>query len=99
MLGTEIVIPACVLDYYDQPIDSVQFLIQSEMHSSYFISGPKQTLISCDTFKGISIMSNKALLKLTNFTINITLNVALNSKWRKISVNLSIELSPCHPGF
>ena len=99
MLGTEIVIPACVLDYYDQPIDSAQFLIQSEMHSSYFISGPKQTLISCDTFKGISIMSNKALLKLTNFSVNITLNVALNSKWKMISVNLSIELSPCHPGF
>ena len=99
MLGTEIVMPACVLDYYDQPIDSTQFLVQSEMHSSIFISGPKQTLISCDTFKGISIMSNKVLLKITNFSINITLNIALNSKWKKISVNLSIELSPCHPGF
>ena len=99
MLGTEIVIPVCVLDYYDQPIDSTQFLIQSEMHSSIFISGPKQTLISCDTFKGISIMSHEALLKLTNFAINITLNIALNSKWKRISVNLSIELSPCHLGF
>ena len=99
MLNAEIVIPACVLDYYYQPIDSVQFLVQSEIHSNYFISGPKETLISCDTFKGISIMGNKALLKLTNFSINFTLNIALNSKWKKISVNLIIELSPCHPGF
>ena len=99
MLGREIVIPACVLDYYDQPIDSTQFLVQSEMHSNILISGPKQTLISCDTFKGVSIMSNTTLLKLTNFTITITLNIALNSNWKPISVNLIIELSPCHPGF
>ena len=99
MLGTEIVIPACVLDCYGQPIGSVQFLVQSEIQPNYFISGPKQTLISCDTFQGISIIGNKVLLKLTNFTINIMLNIALNSKWKQISVNLIIELSPCHPGF
>ena len=99
MLGTEIVIPACVLDYYNQSVNSTQFLVQGEMHSNYFISGPKETLISCDTFKGISIMSNKALSKLTNFSINITLNTVLNSQWKQISVNLIIELSPCHPGF
>ena len=44
-------------------------------------------------------MSNTTLLKLTNFTITITLNIALNSNWKQISVNLIIELSPCHPGF
>ena len=99
MLGTEIVIPACVLDYYNQSINSTHFLVQSEMHSNYFISGPKETLISCDTFKGISIMSNKTSTKLANFSINITLNIVLNSQWKQISVNLIIELSPCHPGF
>ena len=99
MLGTEIVIPACVLDYYNQSIESTQFLVQSEIYSNYSINGPKHTLISCDTFKGISIMGNQSLSQLLNFSINITLNVALNSNWKPIIVNLIIELSPCHPGF
>ena len=99
MLGTEIVIPACVLDYYNQSLDSTQFLIYSEAHSNYFISGPKQTLISCDTFEGIRIIGNQSLSQSVNFSINITLNIALNSNWKQVSVNLIIELSPCHPGF
>ena len=99
MLGTHIAIPACVLDYYNQTIDSTQLLIQSETHPNLFITGPKQVLISCSTFEGISIMGNQTLLKPTNFSINITLNVALNSNWKHLLVNLIIELSPCHPGF
>ena len=99
MLGKEIVIPACVLDYYDKPVDSTHFLVQSEIYSNYFISGPKQTFISCDTFKGINIIGHQRLSKSENFSINITLNIALNSNWKQISVNLIIELSPCHSGF
>ena len=99
MLGSNIESPACVLNYYNQPIYSTQFLIQNEVHPSYFISGPKQILISCDTFQGISIMGNKSLSKPVNFSINITLNIALNSNWKPILVILIIELSPCHPGF
>ena len=99
MLGTEIVIPACVLDYYHQPIDSTQFLVHSEIHPNYNNSGPKEVLISCDKFDGINIIGNQALSKSTNFSINITLNVALNSDWKQILVNLIVELSPCHPGF
>ena len=34
-----------------------------------------------------------------NFSIIITLNIALNANWKQISVNLIIGLSPCHPGF
>ena len=99
MLGTRIVIPACVLDYYSQPVDSTQFLVRSEVYSNYTISGTKQILISCDTFEGISIMGNQSLSKSINFSINITLNIAVNSNWKQILVNLIIELSPCHPGF
>ena len=102
MLGTEIVVPACVLDYYNQSLDSTQFLVQSsKVHSNYnyFVSGPKQILISCDMFKGIRIMGNHSISKSVNFSINITLNIALNSNWKLILVNLIIELSPCHPGF
>ena len=98
MLGREIAIPACVLDYYNQPVASTQFLVQSKAHSNYHISGPKQTLIS-DTFEGNNIRGNGSLLKSINFSINITLNIALNSNWKPISVNLIVELSPCHLGF
>ena len=99
MLGTEVEIPACVLDYYNQPVDSTHFLVQSKIYSNYSISGPKQTLISCDTFEGISITGNESLSKLINFSINITLNIAINPNWKQISVNLIIELTPCHAGF
>ena len=99
MLGGKIVIPACVLDHYNQSVKSNQFFINDIIHSNYYISGPKQTLISCGTFEGISIMGNQSVLESTNFSINITLNIALNSNWKQISVTLIIELSPCHPGF
>ena len=98
MLGREIVISACVLDYYDQPVDLAQFLVQSEINPKYLISGPKNVLIACDAFQGISIIGSK-ISNLTNFSVIITLNTVLYSKWKQISVNLIIGLSPCHPGF
>ena len=103
MLGSEIVIPVCLLDYYNQSVDSIQFLIQSDINTNYSIdgaiNGAKHVVISCDTFTGISIIGNHSLSKSTNFSITITLNTALYPNWRQISVNLIIELSPCHPGF
>ena len=100
MLGSEITLPACVLDYYDKPIlDSTQFIIDSETHSNYFITGPRSILISCDTFQGMSIVGNQSLSKSnTNFSINISLNVDHSADW-KISVTLIVVLSPCHLGF
>ena len=100
MLGREIAIPVCVLDYYNQTVDSTQFLVhETYPNNSYSIKGAKQVVISCDMFEGISIIGNQSLYKSTNFSITITLNTALYSDWRQISVNLTIELSPCHPGF
>ena len=100
MLGSEIMLPACVLDYYSNQInDSTQFLVRNEMHSNYFYNGPNQILISCDTFQGISIMSNQSLSTFINFSINISLNVDHDANWKQILVTLIIGLSPCHPGF
>ena len=99
MLGSEIIIPVCLLDCYNQSVDSIQFLVQSELNADYSIDGAKHVVISCDTFAGISIIGNHSLSELTNFSITITLSTALYSDWREISVNLIIELSPCHPGF
>ena len=100
MLGSEIILPACVLDYYSNQInDSVQFLVNTDMHSKYFTNGPNEILISCDTFQGISIMSNQSLSTSSNFSINISLNVDRDANWKQISVTLIVGLSPCHPGF
>ena len=100
MLGKSIPMPACVLDYYNQSVDSIQFMVQSETNLNYFISGPKQVVISCnDAIEKISIIGNQSLSSSTNFTITVSLNTALYSDWKKISVNMIIGLSPCHPGF
>ena len=100
MLGREIAIPVCVLEYYNRTVDSTQFLVhETYSNNSYSIKGAKQVVISCDTFKGISIIGNQSLSKSTNFSITITLNTALYPDWKQISVNLIIELSPCYPGF
>ena len=100
MLGTEIVLPVCLLDYYNQSVDSIHFLVrETNPNCNYSIKGPKQVLISCDTFEGINIIGNQSLTKSTNFSITFTLNTALYPNWKHISVNLIIELSPCHPGF
>ena len=100
MLGISISMPACVLNYHNQLVDSLQFLVQSGTNLNYFISGPKQVVISCnDTFGKISIIGNQSLSSSINFTITVTLNTALYSDWKQISVNLIIELLPCYPGF
>ena len=99
MLGKEIAIPACVLDYYNHTVHSAQFKVQNEKHPIYNNSGPNQVLISCNQYERVNITGNQSLLKSINFTINFALNVVLNPNWKHISVNLIIELSPCHPGF
>ena len=101
MLGEEINIPACVLNYCDQPSYSTQFHLHGENNQSYSISGSNQILLSCnnDVFQGISIIGNDSLSKLSNYTINITLHDDRNSDWKKVSVNLIVELTPCSAGF
>ena len=99
MLGTDIALPACVLDYYNHPVNSTQFFVHSEVHPNYFNTGPKEVLIFCDKFEEINIIGNQALSKSINFSINISLNIVLNADWKEILVNLIIELSPCHLGF
>ena len=98
MLGKDIAIPACVLDYYNHSVDSTQFFVHSE-DTNYYNTGPKEVLIFCDKFEEINIIGNPPLSKSTNFSINISLNTVLNADWKEILVNLTIELSPCHPGF
>ena len=99
MLGSDIVIPACVFDHYNHSVEPTQFLIQSESNSSYNISGSQQVLIGCNKFKGISILGNQVSSNSTNFSLTIKLKVEHNSDWKQISVTLVVELSECHLGF
>ena len=101
MLGEEINIPACVSNYCDQPSYSTQFHLHGENNQNYSISGSNQILLSCnnDAFHGISIIGNDSLSKSSNYTINITLHDDRNSDWKKVSVNLIVELTPCSAGF
>ena len=99
MLGSDIVIPACVFDHYNHSVEPTQFLIQSESNSSYNISGSQQVLIGCNKFKGISILGNQVSSNSTNFSLTIKLKVEHNPDWKQISVTLVVELSECHLGF
>ena len=100
MLGEEINVPVCVSNYCDHPSYSTQFRLHGEINQTYSISGSSQVLLSCnDTFQGISIIGNKSIAKSLNYTINIVLHDDRNSDWKQISVNLTVELTSCHPGF
>ena len=100
MLGEEMNIPVCVINYCNQPSYSTPFLLHGVSNQNYSISGSKRILISCnDTFQGISLTGNNSLTKPLNYTINISLHDDRNSDWKQISVNLTIQLTPCHPGF
>ena len=99
MLGSDIVIPACVFDHYNHSVESTQFLVQNESNSSYDIIGSREVLIGCNTFEGISILGDQVLSKSTNLSVDINLNVDHNADWKQISVTLIVELSECHLGF
>ena len=97
MLGQEIVLHACVLDYYNQSAGSTQFELSSE-DQDHEIIGSHNVLISCELFEGVSL-KGKRILEPTNYSMIITLYDGSNSDLKKFSIKLITELSPCHPGF
>ena len=102
MLGQEITLDACLLDYYDQPIEAAQFLLTGMNHHTYNynISGSKYITVECNhTTRGISITGNLHSNISYNYSIVISLNVARISESKIVSVNLIVELSQCYPGF
>ena len=56
-------------------------------------------LISCNnTFQGITIIiGNKSLP--SNYTMEFTLYTNRQSEMRILSISLTVELAPCHPGY
>ena len=100
MLGSEIIIPTCVLDYYNNVVmDSTQLMAHTESNSNYFNNVQKDILLSCNLFQRFRVMGNQTLATLQNYSINFSLNVDHNADWKQITTVLVIELSPCYLGF
>ena len=98
MLGQEIRFNACVLDYYNRPTELTQFVLTGMNHQHYNMSGSKYISVSCNyTTQGISVIGN--LNTLFNYSIKVSSYVAKTSGSKVISVNLTVGLSECHPGF
>ena len=98
MLGQEIIINACVLDYYNQPAESTQFVL-SITEQDYHIIGSDNVLISCTAaFEGVRIKGERVFEE-TKYSINITSYDGSISDVKKFTIELITELSPCHPGF
>ena len=98
MLGQEILIDTCMYDYYDRPSDAAQFLVTGNNNREFYIPGSKYVLITCNnTFQGLSIIGNNTLP--SNYTMKFTLYVNRKSEMKTISINLTVELVFCHPGY
>ena len=73
MLGQEITFDAYVLDYFDQPTETTQFVITGMNHEDYRILGPTHVAISCNhTTQGISITGNLHSNSSYNYSIIIS---------------------------
>ena len=102
MLGQQITLDACVLDYFNQPIEAAtEFLITGMNHhdQNYNIAGSKYLSILCNyTTQGISVIGKLHSNISNNFSLIISKHIIRISE-SKISVKLIIELSRCHLGF
>jgi len=96
MLGQEIVIDACVRDYYDQPADGTLFILNNEGEDHQINS--HFALVSCEGFRGIRIIG-KEVTDAVNCSITLTSHDGSKSDLKTISLKLITELSPCHLGF
>ncbi|XP_065895444.1 uncharacterized protein [Dysidea avara] len=97
MLGQEIITDACVLDHFNNTASATQFTVNSN-NETYHIDGPYVILISCDKFRGIRIIGSEVGSPI-NVSMTITSQIDSQSEFKKISIQLITELSPCHPGF
>ena len=96
MLGQEITINPCLLDYHGTPAEVTQFKIVGENHN-YLIHGSEYVSVSCNhTIEGISIAGNQSI---SSLPLNYSILFSSYATHKSISVNLTVELSPCHPGF
>ena len=105
MLGQNIIIPACVLDYYGMPAGFVQFTVQLVDYNdqNYSIAVSDIISVDCNTLQGINnlVITGSRPPNDINSTLTIQLNSFYDSRfdWKPITVNLNVQLSFCHSGF
>ena len=98
ILGSEIIINACVRDYYDQCADATRFVVSSNSQNYHIIGASTGVLISCNNPRGIRVTGDE-VTTMSNISMTLTSHDGHLSDLKTISVELIIELSPCHPGF
>ena len=107
MPGQEIMIDACVLDYFNQTGNVVPFLISIDSCTGdingcqdYYLDGQNMISILCTKFQSISLNGKKISPYTTkNYSLALTSHFSRDSEWKRLMVKLTIELVPCHPGF
>ena len=106
MLGQNIIIPVCVLDYYGMPTGSVQFTVQLVDYNTdqnYSIAVSDLISVDCNTSQVINnlVITGNRPPNDINSTLTIQLNSFYDSRfdWKPITVNLNVQLSSCHSGF
>ena len=101
MLGEEVLVGACMYDYYDRPSDDARFVVTGSSNQDYYIPGSKDVIVSCNnTMQGITLNGNSiSPTSPSNYSMTITLYVNRLSEMKAISVNLTVGLVSCHPGF
>ena len=101
MLGQELIMHPCLLDYYNKPVEVTQFKITGENQQNYCVHGSEYTSILCNhTIEGISIVGNKSIHSLPlNYSVQLTSYTTRKYVRKIVSVNLTVGLSPCHLGF
>ena len=100
MLGQEININGCVMDYYNQSTETTRLLDINSYNESCDISD--NVIISCNqNFQGISVTSRNIsrFILPSNISMSLMLHFDRKSEANSILLNLTVELSPCHPGF
>ena len=105
MLGQDIIIPACTLDFNEMPLWSVQFTVQLDgtNNHNYSMQGNNIISVDCRSLQGINNLFITGSPSIVD--INLTLTIQLSSfydstfDWRPITVNLNVQLSSCHSGF
>jgi len=98
MLGQEIMIDACVLNYFNKPAYATAFLVNGNGQDHYINGSSTKVLTACDILQGISVTGNE-VKRASNFSMTLTSQNGNQFDLKTISIQLIAELSPCHPGF
>ena len=106
MLGQVVTIGGCVYDYFDNPVTvATKFNVDRTVFYENYnaITSIDFTIdFTCPEIQiNTYIIGNEINSNInSSFTYSVMLtSITLISHWRPISLNLSIQLSPCHLGF